>query len=653
MLAGAACAASLLALNAWIVARLFVTDYTLWMGSVEGAYIGLSRWIQTHWTELGWFPLWYGGIPFENTYPPLLHVLVAAVSQLAGMSVARSYHVVTAALYCLGPVAMFWLVWRLSGSRWKALLAGAIFSLLSPSTFLMPSVHADVGSFGASRRIQSLAGYGEGPHVSSMTLALLALVALHAALGERRPGWRTVLAVLAVASVPLTNWHGGVALAGGVLALTFSRSRVQPGRVLIVALLAYALASPWIKPSTIAVYQRNAQDGTRYAMGAPQAVYLIIWLIGFVAAAILLRRSLLTEAARFTLLFLLLMAPQPLLREYTGLYAFPQAERYALELEMALAICAGLLLGRSSKWLVLPAAAGLACLVWLQAPTFRAYTRAHLGPFDVTRTVEYQTARWFQQNLPGRPVFVAGSTQFWLAAFCDNPQLGGGFSQGRINPAVAEVSFSVPQSLANGPQTARLLRAFGIRAVAAGGEKTRDAYRDFKDPGKFSGVLPERWRDGDDAIYEIQGARSESLSHVVRADDLVPGPALDQDAVDRFAGALDNPAYPDASLSWLNTAHVRIETRIRSGDVVSVKVNWHPGWRAEANGRASPLRPDGLGLIVIEPDCAGPCSIDLYYSGGLEAGIARGLCLVAAIVCAIFLIGAAWPSPGKWRSSAA
>ncbi|MGH9720537.1 MAG: hypothetical protein ACRD8O_10020 [Bryobacteraceae bacterium] len=117
------CVAALIAVNAWIIARLFRTEYTEWVSSIEGAYIGLARWIARHWTQLDWYPLWYGGVPFENTYPPLLHVVVAATAQATGMSEARAYHTVCGAMYCLGPVTLFWLTWRLSGSRWKGLLA--------------------------------------------------------------------------------------------------------------------------------------------------------------------------------------------------------------------------------------------------------------------------------------------------------------------------------------------------------------------------------------------------------------------------------------------------------------------------------------------------------------------------------------------------
>ena len=44
----AACALALFALNAYITLRLFHTDYTRQMGSIEAAYIGLARYIANH-----------------------------------------------------------------------------------------------------------------------------------------------------------------------------------------------------------------------------------------------------------------------------------------------------------------------------------------------------------------------------------------------------------------------------------------------------------------------------------------------------------------------------------------------------------------------------------------------------------------------------
>ena len=70
---------ALFALNVYIARNLFALEYSQYMGSIEAAYISISRYMLENWRDLTWFPLWYGGIPFQNTYPPLLHALVACL----------------------------------------------------------------------------------------------------------------------------------------------------------------------------------------------------------------------------------------------------------------------------------------------------------------------------------------------------------------------------------------------------------------------------------------------------------------------------------------------------------------------------------------------------------------------------------------------
>ena len=94
--------------NAWICRGLFTIEYTRYLDSIEGAYIGLARWMVAHPFDWSWFPTWYNGIPFQDAYPPLLHFIVTAVATLTGASPAHSYHLVTAVFYCLGPVTLFW-----------------------------------------------------------------------------------------------------------------------------------------------------------------------------------------------------------------------------------------------------------------------------------------------------------------------------------------------------------------------------------------------------------------------------------------------------------------------------------------------------------------------------------------------------------------
>src|SRR4051812_20533193 len=94
-------AAALFAINALVTPWLFHVDYTRNMGSIEAVYIGLARYIVAHFPDFNWFPLWYCGIPFQDSYPPLLHLMVAAVTGFGHISPGYAYHAVTAAVYAL------------------------------------------------------------------------------------------------------------------------------------------------------------------------------------------------------------------------------------------------------------------------------------------------------------------------------------------------------------------------------------------------------------------------------------------------------------------------------------------------------------------------------------------------------------------------
>src|SRR6185436_4247116 len=181
------------------------------------------------------------------------------------------------------------------------------------------------------------------------------------------------------------------------------------------------------------------------------------------------------------------------------------------------------------------------------------------------------------------------------------PQLGGGADQGRSNPAIAAITYAIPYAIGNGPDTVALLKACGIRAIAVGGEHTRDMYRDYRDPGKFAGIVPEVWRDGDDVIYEIPG--SGSLAHVVSKDALVTTDPIDYPAVTRYAAALDSDG--ETRIGWSSPNRATIEANLEKPQVLSIQISHDPGWRATANGLVVPTQRDALGFLVLEPDCRG------------------------------------------------
>src|ERR1035441_2184719 len=122
-------AAVLFALNLWICWRLLFIEYLPHFVSIEPLFFALAKAIRSDWPHLGWWRQWYCGMPFTYTYQPLLHYVVAAVSAVTGLSVARAFHVVIAVGYSLGPVSVCALMLRLSRRMDVSFTAGFLCSL--------------------------------------------------------------------------------------------------------------------------------------------------------------------------------------------------------------------------------------------------------------------------------------------------------------------------------------------------------------------------------------------------------------------------------------------------------------------------------------------------------------------------------------------
>ena len=640
----ASLAALLLAVNCYVVHDLFSVGFINQMASIDGAHIGVARYLAEHWRDLGWFPLWYGGVPYQNTYPPLTRILTALAMKLSGAAPVVAYHFVTAALYALGPVTLFWLAWRLSRSRAFSFGAAMFYSLVSPSWLFGPAISRDLGSLFNARRVQTLLQYGDGPHIASLTLIPLALVALDIALEKRRPVFY-VLAALGMVAVVLTNWLGGVGLAVAVIAYLLARPRTSP-RVWLAAvaigIYAYLIALPWIPPSTVAAIGANSQvEGGAYKIGGEHLRYLGLALIALAFLRSACERLKVSTIVRFAIFFTLPLAAIVLCGMWLDVSILPQPYRYQLEAEMGIALLAVFSLqpmaarmGRREKAIAL---AGFLLFCWFQARHYRHFTWYMDRPIDIHGTFEYQAAQWFDHNLKGQRVLAPGSVGFWLTTFNDTPQLGGGFDQGLTNKRLLHVSYQLYSGEASNAQEGEIgelwLKSFGVQAVMVGGPHSREVYKPFHNPNKFAGRFKELWRDGDDVIYEVP-SRAPSLAHVMKREDLAPrtpSGGLDVDPLRPYVAALDNPAYPIAQFHWLAPSRAAITANLERSQIVSVQISYHPGWHARVNGRACSTYRDHLGLLVVEPACDGPCTIELNYDGGTEMWVARILSWIALL----------------------
>jgi hypothetical protein len=378
-------------------------------------------------------------------------------------------------------------------------------------------------------------------------------------------------------------------------------------------------------------------------MGATQAIYgaaLLVLLTGIRWLLLRWRASLLL---RFGAYFFILTGGIALTAEWLHVYVMPQPDRYHLEMEFAAALVLGIfgaaLVRRMPRRLQICIVATLLFLGVLQFRHYRFFARNEIRAIDIHQTIEYQAGTWLQHHLPGRRVFATGSVQFWLNAFTDDAQIGGGFDQGIVNREIPAMTYGIPYTTGNGADTAIWVRLLGGQAIVASEKGGRDFYSfGWRDAEKFRGVLPELWRSGADVIYAVP-QRSASLAHAVHADEILWNPpvnVLDLKAARRLDAALEDPSLPVTPLAWKNESSLHISGLLQPADALFIQISYHPGWRAILHSKRVPIRPDGLGFMVLEPNCNGPCEIDMTYDGGPEmavAGFARLASLLIVLCC--------------------
>ena len=625
----------LFAVNVYITLRLFHTAYTREMGSIEAAYIGLARYIVAHFPDLNWFPLWYGGIPYPDSYPPLLHLIVAAVSAAGRLSPGLAYHAVCALVFALTPVALYWTACRLGASRLAAFAAALFYSIAAPSGWLVPDIRHDSDGWLGPHRLIVLVRWGEGPHLASILFLILAIGLVHRAL-QRRTALRFVLAALAVAATVLSNWIGAFALAlamSAYLLAGFGSSRWL--RAGAIGAYAYALAVSWASPAIIATIRANAPlVGGRFESGPLHRLLVGAFVAGLLLAAWMLKRWRLAPAVRFGVLFFYGTAVITLAGCWFHFRLLPQPERYHMEMDLAFWLAAALaiaplaaLVRTERRRAIAACAIVLVCLPSILHQRRIAHDME--APFDIRPTAEYRISRWLGQHLPGRRVFAPGTIAFWMNAFSDTPLLNGGFDNGMRNTFLQDVNFQI--LFGDKLETALAwLEAYGCEAVVGGDPQSTEVYHPYAHPDKFHS-LPELWRQGPEVIYGVPWRR-RSLAHAVRLADLPTErpPAYDATRLKPYLAALEDPAMPDADFAWHGQSAAAITADLRPDHLLSVQVTWDEGWRAHVAGQPRRVWGDKLGQLVVEPRCNGRCTVELIYDGGTEGAIARWLSRAAA-----------------------
>ena len=262
-------------------------------------------------------------------------------------------------------------------------------------------------------------------------------------------------------------------------------------------------------------------------------------------------------------------------------------------------------------------------------------------PIEITSTIEYQMAKWFETNLPGQRVFAPGNVSLWMNMFTDIPQMMGCCDQGVPNLEYRIAGYSIYTGQNAGARDAEVsllwLRAYGANAIGLTGPHSTEVYKPFWNWQKFDGVIPELWRQDENVVYRVPRKSTDPVRVIPKAAVAPRAPAngLDVEPIEPFVAALEDPAMPTATFRWVNGHEAVIDAETNPGQVVFLQIPPDAGWKAIEDGTQMPIMADPLGMSYLEPAKRGPVQLRLVYDGGAEVGRMRVLLGLGLLLSAL------------------
>ena len=597
--------------GAALVWPYFTRKYTDKWPSIEATFISDARLLAEHWPHPRWQPLWYTGTRFDYIYPPALRYGTAIISKVTGFWPVKAYHFYIMFFYSLG-VAGVYLLMRAGGrSRAAAYLGGAAAGMMSPSLLFLKNMRVDAGWW-EPVRFGALVKYGEGPHITSLSLIPIALAFTWLALERRRPAW-LALAAIFCAAVVSNNFYGATALAMlyPILVWSFWITR-RDSRILLTAVaipaLAYGLTAFWLVPSyfriTIHNMQYVSESGNTWsvwvAAGVTAAFLLVSWKLA--------RRRPERTWAVFASGALVFFVVNVLGNQFFQFRVMGEPGRLIPELDLVIIIGVLTLL----EWLWRRRLIALKVVVVLVVLVAFATTRhfvKHAWTFmprwpDYQARVEYRITDWLWKNMPDARACPSGTVRFWFDTWHDLAQLGGGSEQGLLNPLVQPAQGEI--NAGTDPQFAILwMQAMGVDVMYTAGEKSEEPYKDSHNLQRFAGVAtPLLYDDGQgNALYRIPRRWAPRVRVVDTARLNAQQPPRDSQDMERVRPYVDvvehGPDVP-ATLQRPGTDQILVHAKLNAGQSVLLQETWDPEWQAWSGGARLRLRKDAMGFMVVD-----------------------------------------------------
>jgi hypothetical protein len=596
------------ALAVLLVWPFFKTEYSDKWSSIESTFISDARMLGDHLPHTGWQPLWYCGTRFDYVYPPALRYGTAWIAKFGGVSTARAYHAYAGFCYAFGLLAVFWLVLAGTGNGLAAGYASAAVALLSPSFLFLKDLRIDAG--GIPQRLHVLAAYGEGPHITAVSVLGAALAAAWIALRGRRPRILALAGVLA-ALVVANNFYGATSMAILFPILVWAvwcadRDAAVFGRAAAIAGIAYGLCATWLTPSYVQITLIDMKWVSEPGNGWSK--YVALGALAAMAAA--MERLGRGKPERAWTLFVggaaFFLALDVIGYQYFHFMVSGNSQRLVPEMDlmMLLAWVELLRAGWSNrKWRI--AVAVPAILVFGAALPYLQNVWAPFGKSGpLGDQYEYQIAQWAHKTIPGERTLSAGAARFWFDAWHDNAQLDGGSSQGMLNQIIPDAIWNVEKD-ARPELAVYWLKAMGTDVVIVPGNNSREHYRDYVFPDKFRGVLPVIFDDGHDTVaYRIPRVHP-GIGRVVdrKAIDGVGEIRSGEDAerLSRYVAAVENAGQAETPVQWRGFDEVEVRARAGTGQSVLLQESYDPAWHAYEDGRELTIRREpAMGFMLVD-----------------------------------------------------
>jgi hypothetical protein len=351
---------------------------------------------------------------------------------------------------------------------------------------------------------------------------------------------------------------------------------------------------------------------------------ILSWLAlgaAFLCLPILFKR--LKYSVRLPVLLLVGIGLIPMLHYYLGIDLVPQPHRYHLELELIAALFVGLAAERIQQFTLARLGVAVCWFVFLalQFCHYRQFASASIVQANIGESTQYRGAKWVAEKFGSQDrVFVGGDTGYLLNLFTDVLQVGSGHQPSTPNFFQSVGVFTIVSGMNAGAldfQYSLLwLKAFGGRAVLVPTKFSGDSLQPFANPHQFDGHLPlldgpEGWRCFDTGYQQHSLFRLASRGSLVRHS---PVHGLDVVELGPFVSDLQSLSSLAPGVHRISGTKWRIAAEVQRAQVIAVAMNYDVGWRASAGGRPVEVRRDGLGLMVIDPQCDGSCDLEFWYS---------------------------------------